>query len=362
MTKAIAWLVLLWMSGWLSLSHPQEDMPPSFVPTPETAKLVLATDEWLVWATSSQVAGTEHERGLTLRMRFYINRNPGEPARFVYEAITSGGYPIAGVLKDRTLVVSKGDYAGGMLLVKPDGTRVEISPPARSTEFGRHGPSISRVSDDGVLLQAYNLDVEGVEPVYFVPWSAGELDFGRKFLVTDEKGARIGWVFRTKEKVATLSKTKLQIFELAARKRVEYPVEVLGDAFKVERLGLQATDAETMIFDPVSVKGVYVTPIFDLRTGKFDVRSNIPGRAIAVKDRIIYSVARRTGEEKKGIWPQLLAATDLDSAGGEAQPLIDVGYVDQMNVVRIIRQDALLIWANKEWKRIPWLSKERVKK
>ncbi len=70
MTKAIAWLVLLWMSGWLSLSHPQEDMPPSFVPTPETAKLVLATDEWLVWATSSQVAGTEHERGLTLRMSF----------------------------------------------------------------------------------------------------------------------------------------------------------------------------------------------------------------------------------------------------------------------------------------------------
>jgi hypothetical protein len=354
MKKSIVYLVFLLMSGRLAFSQPQEPAPSSFVPTPETAKLVMATEDWLVWATRSVVPGTERYRAVLYRVRFYLNRNPGEPADFVYETTTTDGEPIAGVLKDGTLIVRRGGYAGDILLVKPDGTKIEIAPPRQSTDFGRHGPIVLQVADDGVLMQAYNMDLDGEGPVYLIPWSAYKLDFSGKLRVTDPNGALIGAVTPAEDNVITVSKTTLQVFNLTTRKRVDYPAGELVKAFDWEHPKLQAADAETLVFRSVGFKNVPVTPIFDLRTGKFDDKGYIPARVIAVRDRIVYTMAQRPAA-KAGLIQHFLGAIDLDAAAREHQSLLDIGY--DGDITYIVRKDGFWIWIDKEWKRIPWLSK-----
>lgn len=349
--------------GWLNLSHPQKE-PSSFIPTPETARLVFYTDEWLVWATRRMVAGTERWRAQMYAVRFFMNRNPGERAHFVYETHSPRGYPMEGVLKDGTFVVERFAYTGELLLVKPDGTEVELAGAEQSPQFGKHSVLVNEVSDDGVLIQLYKLDPQGVGPVYFVPWSTHGLDFGKMILVTDQKGALAGWVVREKEKVVTIGRTKIQVFNLTTRKRVDYPAKPLVDGAGWELPDLQASDGETMIFGTIGVKDgvkeVTVTPVFDLRAGKFDYTRYIPERVIAVKDRIIYAVTEGEEDEKEGMRPNLLVAADLDSPNGKRQILMDLGNVAEL--VYIIRPDALSIWTNKEWRRIPWLSKKRVRR
>jgi hypothetical protein len=355
MKRSIVYLVLFLMSGGLSRSQAQEPGPTSLVPTPETARLVLATEDWLVWATSSVVPGTERYRAVFYRMRFYLNHNAAESAHFVYETVTTGGHPFAGVLQDGTLVLTKGGYTGEILLVKPDGTKVEIAPPKGSTEFGRHGPIVSQVFDDGVLMQAYNLDLQGEGPVYFVPWSSEGVDFNKKLLVTDQKGVLIGAATRAEDNVISLSRTTLQVFNLTTRKRADYPAKELVDAFDWEHPKLQAADAETLVFRSVRMNRLPVTPVFDLKTGKFDYKGYIPARVIAVKDRIVYTMAQRPAE-KAGLIQHFLGAIDLDSTAREHQSLMDIGY--DTDITYIVRKDGFWIWIDKEWKRVPWLSKE----
>ncbi|HEY8185061.1 MAG TPA: hypothetical protein VIF64_03270 [Pyrinomonadaceae bacterium] len=348
-TSLIVCLILLLIFGLAASCEAQDE--PDFVPNPGTAKLRVATDEWLVWERMNVTDPRSHLPRCTYS--YYLQKNVGEVAQLVYQ-YSGTAYEserVRGVLKDGTLVMEKVETS--LFFVNRDGIKTPVS--GFPIRLGKDLAEVLAVYDDGVLVRAG--DPNNYKPVYFIPWLANSLDLQKMFMVSDETGTKAGFttqVFR-KGNLLALSGARLLIFDLSNRTHEYFSFGSLPRWFPA----IHAFDGETVVFGTGyygcvigSNYDCYTKPGFNIKTGR-QFLGVVAGSTIAVKNRIAYVIQESSCD--KGDCAVQLTAHDLYSTNDQKRTLIDLSGIKPTEVAYVAREDALTVWTGQQWKRIEWL-------
>ena len=353
--SVIVGLVLLWVLTFVASSQAQPRVASEFVPNPDTAELRVATDHWLVWERTTVANPGSHV--LRITYHYYLQRNVGESAQLVYQygPTVFERQLVRGVLRDGTLVMEKTESA--LFLVKRDGTKIALS--GYPVRFGKDRAEFLAVYDDGVLVRAG--DPNKYKPVYFIPWLANGLDTGKMFKVTDATGVYgyTSQVFR-KGNVLALIGARLMLFNLADRTHQYFSFGSLPNWFPA----INAFDGETVVFGPSYACYIgtnydcYTKPSFNIKTGS-QFLGVVAGSAIAVKNNIVYVLQERDDNCNEIKCSLHLAAYDLQSTDDSNRILMDVKDIKPREITYVLREDALVVWNGRQWKRIEWLPDTR---
>ena len=319
-----------------------------YIPNPDSAILVFADNDWLVWEKRTVVKGTEMRRAPTFTFSYYLQSEIEGPAQNFYEYRSTGPDGIVGVLTDGTVVFLWSRTNAYIKLVNLEGPVCDINIDGLFPDRKLKASSLG-LTDKGILVQPYNLNEE--EPIYFIPWGKNKTTLGekKKKIVTDAGGIDVnnGMAFWHENLIVSWNAPKLFIYDISTNKLNTIEVKKYREDWWFP--GIVFFDGETVIIQNEKNK-----ILLDIPSSKQSLLQ-IPGQVLHIKDKVVYTIKHKDRSYKKGKYAYQLVAYELNSPQAEERILYDMGYDWSPEEGIIIRKAALWLWKEGKWNRFEWL-------